>query len=132
MHRLTRATTAILSALALGTMGTVAPAAASAVPLDRTDGSLTCTYSINTKANKVSGSCSGTTSVGAASGSFSGHVRPNGLASGSITLHTPLGSLEGEFRGKPFKPAPPTKAKGEWSVSAGKTALSGTLKATIR
>ncbi|MBA0124199.1 hypothetical protein H0B56_01425 [Haloechinothrix sp. YIM 98757] len=134
MRRLSGVTAAVLSVVALGILGSTAPAAASPVPAASSDGSLTCGYTVNSKAGTVSGSCSGTTSAGSASGSFTGHLRPGGLATGSFTLRTPLGELDGTFRGSPFGPGhgPPSKATGEWSVSGGTTQLSGTFVATLR
>lgn len=134
MRRLFSVTAAVLSAVALGALGSTVPAAASAEQAGSADGSLECTYTVNSKAGKVSGSCSGTTSVGSASGSFTGHLRPGGVATGGFTLDTPLGELDGTFRGSPFKPGhgPPSKATGTWTVSGGTTHLSGTLVATLR
>lgn len=119
MKGIGRAVLGGLSAMALATLGVATPAAATA-------GELHCTYQWHQQAGKISGGCEGTTELGSAAGSFTGHLRPGGIGSGDFVLDTPAGYYTGSFKGKPFHSG---KAKGNWSVKVGSLKVTGTFVA---
>lgn len=124
MNTVTRTVTSCLSALAIGAVGLVTPAAAA--PL--TDTNLSCSYQLENRHHKVNGTCSGDTSFGTMGGTFDGKLRPNGTAKGSFTLDSRTSSWRGSFKGGGFTGA---HANGTFSVTLGTLSLSGSFIAIL-
>ncbi|MQA61652.1 MAG: hypothetical protein GEU86_09165 [Actinophytocola sp.] len=124
MNTVTRTAVSCLSALAIGAVGLVTPA--SAAPM--TDTNLSCSYQLENRHHKVTGTCSGDTNFGTMSGTFNGKLTKNGTAKGSFALDSRSASWRGSFKGGGFTGA---KAKGTFSVSLGTLSLSGSFIAIL-
>lgn len=125
MNRIKSAGVVALSAIAISTVGLTVPASAHS-PTEDTQ--LSCTYRLSQQTGKVSGTCSGTSPLGAASGSYEGKLRPGAHGKGSFTLNSELGTLRGSFRGDNFNGG---LATGCYTVKLGTITLTGGFVAGV-